>query len=838
MTDATCINKMYLKGFKSFQRQTAIPFYRGLTAIVGRNGSGKSNIIDGLSFVLGERSSQLRAKKLEQLIFNGGDSRKPADEAVVKLTLDNSDGAFDEFLDEDQDEIEIGRKITRNGYSTYRFEGSNCKWSQIEDVLEKAGIDPRGYHFVRQGKITDIVNQTPVERRKIIDEISGIASYEKKKEKAEEELEEVQERINEFEIKQEMKKDHLDELKQQKEAAEEYKELEERKKKLAFSILKMREEALQGQMDELGESEKEDRIDELEDAVEELDDHLEELEEEKDEIEEEMEEGQDASIVQEIERIKGKIQRKKNDIETKREKIDTIESLLNQYQSMSGYQGRDKAVKSVLQMDKDGVHGTLGQLLHYDNRFGVAIETALGAKFKNIVVDSRQIAVECVNYLKNNNIGRATFLPMDKVSPRSKSSGARRAVKKPGAIDFAVDLVDYDQTYETVVKYALGDTIVAENLDALKDAGRVRAVTLDGDIMRKGGSITGGKKKRSRSKRKSSSKKNINPEKKRKKKKQLEKEIDELKDDIGTLNSMLEEKKQEQEERSQVSEELKERKEQVKEELSKVREKRREKAEELNKLQSQIGDVQKKRAKFEAELANVRDDLEQERFDDLDDDDVEEDDISNLKRKRTMTINKMNDLGNVNMKAIEEYEEFKEEYEAFKEKFDEIKEEKDEIEALIQEIEARKREQFMEALEGVSAEFNELFTELFEGGEAGLELEDEDDIESGLVIRASPPDKDPTVLDSLSGGEKTLTAIAFVFAIQEYQPSPFYVMDEIDASLDSANCEQLSDLLGDYAEESQLVFISHNEETVRHADRAYGVSMRDGVSKVRSIELS
>ena len=99
----TKINKVTAKGFKSFQRKTSIPFYKGLTAVVGENGNGKSNILDGISFVFGKRSSQLRAEKLEQLIFNGGDNRKAADHAHVTVYLDNSSGVFDEFI-EDEDE--------------------------------------------------------------------------------------------------------------------------------------------------------------------------------------------------------------------------------------------------------------------------------------------------------------------------------------------------------------------------------------------------------------------------------------------------------------------------------------------------------------------------------------------------------------------------------------------------------------------------------------------------------------------------------------------------------------------------------------------------------------
>ncbi|MDY6777811.1 MAG: chromosome segregation SMC family protein [Candidatus Nanohaloarchaea archaeon] len=837
MDRTTAINKLYMKGFKSFNRQTAIPFYDGMTAIVGSNGSGKSNIIDALSFVMGKRSSQLRAEKLEQLIFNGGEDGTPADEAVVRLHLDNESGVFDEFCEEDSpDEIRIGRKITRNGYSTYRFQGSNCKRSKIDAILDAAGIDPDGYHFVEQGRITSIVNQTPGERRKIIDRISGIASYEDKRDKAEEELEQVQERLQELEIKKEMKKDRLEQLEQEKEDAEQYQELEQKKQTLTYSIKKMRLRELENQVDQLGEDKKEEKVEELEDSVDKLDDRLDELEQEKDEIEEQIDEQRDSTLQQEIERIKNKIQNKKDKIETKREQIQNIDSLLDDYQKLSQYQGRDRAVKKVLDTDIDGVHGTVSQLVHFDDQYAVAIETAAGKRMDNIIVQSEDVATKCVNYLKRNNIGRATFLPLDKVSARSRSSSSKRAVKKPGVIDFALELVDYDSQYRDAVSHVLGDTLVAEDLDSVKGMGRIRAVTLDGDIMRKGGSITGGKKKQSRSKRKKQSgSSDINPEEKKKQKEQLEDEIQDLKKEIGNLNQLLEEKQQEEEEQSSVASDLKDQRQECRDQIKEVRQERKEKAEELERLRNELGNVQKKRAKFETEIDNIKEELEE--FDDLSEDDMLEDDVSNLRSKRTRTINKMNELGDVNMRAIKDYQEAKEEFDEFMEKYEQVQDEKQEIQDMIDEIEAKKTKQFMDTLEQVSEEFNRIFSDLFEGGEAHLELEEEEDIDSGLLIKARPPDKDPNVIDSLSGGEKTLTAISFVFALQEYDPAPFYVMDEIDAALDETNSEMLSEILKDYAEEAQLIFISHNEQTVRHADRAYGVSMRDGVSRVRSIEL-
>jgi chromosome segregation protein len=138
----------------------------------------------------------------------------------------------------------------------------------------------------------------------------------------------------------------------------------------------------------------------------------------------------------------------------------------------------------------------------------------------------------------------------------------------------------------------------------------------------------------------------------------------------------------------------------------------------------------------------------------------------------------------------------------------------------------------------VDTEFRRIFGRLFEGGTASLELEREGDISSGLVIKAHPPDKDPHIIDSLSGGEQTLVATAFIFALQEYQSAPFFILDEVDAALDLMNVTRLSRMLRDYAERIQVIVVSHNEETVRHADRAYGVTIKNGVSEVLALSLS
>ena len=830
----TRITKLVMRGFKSFQRKTAVPLFPGLTAIVGENGSGKSNITDSLSFVLGRRSSKMRAKKLEQLIFNGGKGRKPSDYAHVTLHMENQNGMFDEFIegDESPDKITIGRKVTRNS-STYKFMGKNCKYAKIDDILAKADIDPEGYHFIEQGEITRIVKRNPTERREIVDEISGITSYEEKKEQAMEELEEVKKKLDENQVLVNERKERLDQLEKEKETAKKYKDLEEEKEKIEKTIAYLKDKKFNDELENLREQKKksEEKIEELKDKLDKKDEKLEELEEELEEVEEQIEEQMDSSLMKEIEHLKNKIVRKRDKVESKRNEIERIKDTLKEIKRIRKKKG-SKAVKAILNLDKDGVYGTFSSLMQTKDRFSVAIQTAAGGHMNDIVVDTRETAIECVNYLKRNNAGRARFLPLNKVSTRKHSSKSKIAHKMPGVIDYAINLVDYDSKYEKAFKHVFRDTLVSEDLESVKDANNVRVVTLDGDIMSKGGSITGGSKKRKRKK----SGKKFNIRSKEEKIEELEKDIENLKKEIGEINGVLEEKKEKEKNQDQVSEELKERREEINEKLKETRKDRQNTHNRLAKLRSKLSNISGKLEKIESDLEDFDGDEVPEDFEVPEG--LEDLSLKKLKRKKSETLKEMNSLGPVNLRSIDEYEQFKKEFEEFKEKVDKLKNEKEEVEELIEDIENKKKEEFMNTLEELSTEFKEIFQKLFEGGKASLELEEEDNIDSGLLMKAKPPEKDPHVIDSLSGGEKTLTAIAFVFAIQEYRPSPFYVMDEIDAALDKKYSKRVSELLKDYAEDSQLIMISHNEETVRHADRAYGVTMRDGVSKIRSIDLN
>ncbi len=232
------IKKLLLENFKSFGGKTEIKFMDKLNIIIGPNGSGKSNISEAISFVLGRMSKKgLRTDKLSHLIFNGGKRGKPAKYASVKIIFTNEDKRFPV----EDDFVEIHRRINEDGQSEYRINGKKTTRLEVLNLLDYAGLSPDGFNMVMQGSIAKFVDMSSIERLKIIEEASGIATYEEKKQKALNELNKVEEKIKETRILLRERQKHLDELKKEKKQAEKYKNTKEQlrvtKGKLIFKQL-------------------------------------------------------------------------------------------------------------------------------------------------------------------------------------------------------------------------------------------------------------------------------------------------------------------------------------------------------------------------------------------------------------------------------------------------------------------------------------------------------------------------------------------------------------------------------------------------------------------------
>ncbi|HEY9205321.1 MAG TPA: chromosome segregation protein SMC [Candidatus Methanoperedens sp.] len=323
------IKEIELQNFKSFGKKVKIPFFDDFTTISGPNGSGKSNIIDGILFALGLSNSRvLRAEKLTDLIFNADKGRK--DFAQVTIRFDNKDRE----MPVDSDEVVITRKVrqTESGYySYYYFNDTPVGLADIHNYLSRAKITPEGYNVVMQGDVTRIIEMTATERRKIIDEIAGVAEFDDKKEQALNELEIVRERIERVDIILAEVDDQLTKLQQERDQALKYQSLRDEKRKYEGYVLLARLKDARNELDkithELGD--KDARKEELSKQVDERKKELRDIEDKLSELNSTIArkgEGEQIALKKEMESIKGEISRCKSTIELAENEINDIES--------------------------------------------------------------------------------------------------------------------------------------------------------------------------------------------------------------------------------------------------------------------------------------------------------------------------------------------------------------------------------------------------------------------------------------------------------------------------------------------------------------------------------
>lgn len=213
-------------------------------------------------------------------------------------------------------------------------------------------------------------------------------------------------------------------------------------------------------------------------------------------------------------------------------------------------------------------------------------------------------------------------------------------------------------------------------------------------------------------------------------------------------------------------------------------------------------------------------------------------DIDILKSEIKEFENMLANFGNVNLRALEIYEDLENQHKEMTEKIEKLKKEREDVLLLIKEIDEKKRDVFMKTFNEVAGYFREIFLSLSTKGEAYLDLENRDDpFAGGVEFKVKLTGTKFLDIKSLSGGEKTMTALAFIFAIQEYEPASFYLMDEVDAALDKRNSDELAKLIKKYSQKAQYIVISHNDTIISDVDQLYGVSMQEGVSKIIGLKF-
>lgn len=818
------IEKIVMEGFKSFKRKVAVPFPEGFSVLTGPNGSGKTNIADAIYFVLGSgAASSLRAKKAHEVIFQGNAKRGPSGYASVTMHLDNRDRG----LPIDEDMITVSRRVNKAGASTYRLAGRVSSKQEVMDFLSQVGITADGHNMIQQGDVTKIVEMGPVERRGMLDEIAGITDYDEKKERAMKELSKVAEKVREAEIVLEQKDEIMQKIKAERDAALEYRRLQGTLKLVVASSILKNLKSLEKKADGSGKG-----TGGLDAQIETISGEISEAEKKISSLRSEME-GVTGKIMKASDVVEeaGRISELRARIEMKTERVrmnDTeIGRIADMIEKLSTLEKRESpAVKAVISMP--GVEGTFSDLLMVPPHYKTAVEVAAGGHLSDVVVENHHQAAECIKFLKSNRVGRARFLPMDKIAQKARQD------LPSGAIGWLSDLVHNDPRYHSIVSFVLGSTACVKDIDTAKEMmshSRHRMVTLDGDLIETSGAMTGGFYAR----RGGVSQANIgnythNRKELEHENRVLHGEIEKLKKELSSLDAG-----------GGVAEGIKaleERRFKISRDMEALRERREKLYEKRSALKEEAGRMSVRQARYEAGIETAR--MDWEKYRDMEKE-IEESGLlargaTELEEKKAQIISRMDQMGPVNMKAIAEFETFRTEFDEFRAKVEKVTEEKNAIEATINEIENKKMQVFTATMGSVSGHFRQAYRELT-GGEADLRLGARGDLDSGLMIYASPPGKRLVNIDAMSAGEKTLTAFAFLFAIQNHRPAPFYIFDESDSSLDKSNTKRVAELIKKHSKAAQFIIISHNDQLIKEASHVYGVSMEQGESKIIGVHL-
>lgn len=566
------------------------------------------------------------------------------------------------------------------------------------------------------------------------------------------------------------------------------------------------------------------------------------------------------------------------------------------------------SVRNILNNPRiHGVHNTIGKLLDIPEKYVIATDIALGASSNYLVVDDDNVALSAIDFLKERKLGRATFYPLNVIKSKYVSSDIINDIKNiNGYIGVLSDLVRYDKKYKNIVENRLGQVIVVDNERTLNIIGKLInykyvVVSLDGEILHVGGSITGGtSKKNSMLNEKNELNKLKNDLQKLDIKiKELAEEVNNLSEDtleleerenvlnkyIVLLNEELFNKRTNlsrlnEEHKSILSEldgindlksnkldehlvnlmesinNLVKSKEIIEKDIKVISKEKIEVNDEINILDKKLRDNNSSYNLVNNELKNkevVSGKLEV-KLDNL----LEELNNSynltyesacgnynlemdaDIAREHVKNLKKeLASLGNVNVGAIDEYERISKRYEFLNSQKYDLESASGELKDIIREMDDIMIDKFKNSFDSISKEFSKIFKMMFKGGKGELSLSNPDDLlNTGIDILAIPPGKKINSPLSLSGGEKALTAICLLFAMLEVKPSPFVILDEAEAALDEVNVDMFGKYLSEEKSRSQFIVITHKKRMMEYADSLYGITMQEsGVSKIVSAKL-
>ena len=786
--------KIQLNGFKSFADKTNFLIEEGLTGIVGPNGCGKSNIVESLRWCMGETSAKsMRGSGMEDVIFSGTSNKPSKNIAEVSIGLSN-DSKEGPLQYKDLDEIQIRRKIEKDKGSKFYINDKEVRAKDAQMFFADLSTGAHSPSLISQGRIGALVTAKPVDRRAIIEEAAGIAGLHARRHEAELRLNASENNLKRADELRRQQERQLAGLQKQAEEAAKYKDISEEIKKIEAGLyfLKLRdidnEIKLENEINTDAENEVKkynDKIDEIEKTISTETDKINPV---KDKNLENTSKIQRLNLElknldEENQRIDDEINNIKSSIKTISEDIDREKSIIIDANSNEKRLKEEK--KELIEVDSK----------YYDTEKQSNLDLENSKKKLDSEIDKVK---QLINENKNNEAILAIEDFKNIINSYAESYSKNQNIKKES------------------VKRKERINIIEKEVESWKNL------------------LTNSEKmvnELNERKQKLSNKLNEfekQPQSQAEKKGQISESL-RLAENEKIENETLIEKTDTA--ISNLTLELNN----TKEETIQFRERKASSGATIEGLNKRKNDLLER---VESELNlnenNVLEFSNLDQKDEFPDALTQEELLDEKKRQREK-------LGSVNLRADEETEKYESEIKKMEQDRADLVTAIIKLKESINELNQKGRERLLDAFEKVNRKFNEVYTKLFNGGSAKLELVDSDDpLDAGLELLVSPPGKRLQSITLLSGGEQALTALSLIFAVFLTNPSPICVLDEVDAPLDDANVTRFCNLLGELTKitSTKFIIVTHHALTMSKMDRLYGVTMPEkGVSQLVAVDL-
>ncbi len=845
--------KIQLNGFKSFAEKTDFIIDNGLTGIVGPNGCGKSNIVESLRWCMGETSAKsMRGSGMEDVIFSGTSNKPSKNIAEVSITLSNPD-KDGPLQYNNQDHIEIRRKIEKDKGSKFFINNKEVRAKDSQMFFADLSTGAHSPSIISQGHIGALVTAKPVDRRTILEEAAGITGLHVRRHEAELRLDASENNLKRADELRRQQEKQLVNLQKQAEEATKYKLISEEIKKIEAGLyyLRLRDIDKEIKLENEINSEAEDefggfniQINNLENLIKNETTKVSPLREKNFENLSKLQRLnlELKSLDEESDRTKKEIENIKNSLNTIEEDIDREKSIVIDAKSNEKRLKEEKneliEIDSKYYETEKKSNEDLAEAVKKLNNEQKMVETIInlvgGKNLQQNILKLNEIKKQLINAknsLEQQKLDEvATILESSKVNldvliknfenSENKNQISEIGLKNENIKKFQEEYADSFSKNQSIKN------------ESIKRNERIK--TIETEVESWINLLT-------------NSEKMVN-ELNTRKKKLLEK-----------LNKLETEPQTQAEKKGQISENLRSSEIEKQEDevaINEIDKKINSLHSDLSSTQEKMIQVRERRASSSATIDGLkqrRNDLLERinaelnlnennllEFSDLEKseslpDSVEQEELLDEKKRQREK------LGSVNLRADEETGKYKAEIKKMEQDRQDLVTAIIKLKESIKELNQKGRERLLGAFEKVNRKFNEVYTKLFNGGNAKLELVDSDDpLEAGLELLVSPPGKRLQSITLLSGGEQALTALSLIFAVFLTNPSPICVLDEVDAPLDDANVTRFCNLLDELTKitSTRFIIVTHHALTMSKMNKLYGVTMPEkGISQLVAVDL-